>query len=136
MRALVPSFNGSGVLRSILTFLIACSLVVPGIAWGAHLVGHAPLHAAEDAHTHDIGADALEAHDEDPAGALDEAPDRPAKSLVHDHSGAHTHASIIVNPDEALALAGQPSAQLLFARHSDSGALPRLDSLLRPPRTA
>lgn len=134
MRALASSFNVTAVLRFLLTLLIACSLVVPGIAWGAHLAGHAPLHASEDAHSHDVGGDTVAAHHDDAAGALDEAPDRPAKGLVHDHAGAHAHASILMEQDDALALAAQTSEQLLFARHSDSGALPRLDTVLRPPR--
>lgn len=135
MRALASSFNGSAVLRSLFTLLIACSLVVPGIAWGAHLAGHAPLHAAEEAHSHDVGGDTLAAHQDDAAGALDEAPDRPAKGLVHDHAGAHAHASILLEPTDALALANYDSDQLLFNRRTRNGTLPRPDPLLRPPQT-
>jgi hypothetical protein len=131
-----PCSNHFRVPRYILSILIACALVVPGIAWGAHLAGHAPLHAAEDAHSHDVGGDTLAAHHDDEGGAVDEAPDRPAKGLVHDHAGAHAHASIIVEPIDALALADYDTDQLLFNRRTRNGTLPRPDPLLRPPRAA
>jgi hypothetical protein len=124
------------VFRRILSLLIACALVVPSVAWGAHLSGHAQLATPEATHTHhydDEHEGALQVTVTDEQGSDDST---PLKGMTHDHGPSHSHASAFVAPDESLTISSLVSDQLLFDRYASVHALARGDTLLRPPRIA
>ena len=124
------------VFRQILFLLIACALVVPSAAWGAHLAGHAQLGSAEATHTHhsDHAHEAdFETKAPDEQGSEGSA---PIKGMTHDHGSSHSHSGAFLKPDESLTLSALISDKLLFDRDSSVHALSHPDTLLRPPRTA
>jgi hypothetical protein len=120
--------------------LLVCALVVPKVAWGAHLAGHEQMAANASVHTHH-GNHAHEhaAEEADDQTSADEQATKgvgPDQGLTHDHSPSLSLAAATLSSDYLRLSSWFARAELRFDRSFESDALSRPESLLRPPRAA
>lgn len=123
--------------------LLLCALVVPKVAWGAHLGGHEQLATAGAVHTHH----AQHVHEDDGNATADAGPEAGVvsdkasssggeKGLTHDHGPSLTLTAGVLLPQAPELSAWRVADRPIMGRSLPVDALSRPDSLLRPPRAA
>jgi len=123
------------VVGKIFAFIIACALVAPNVAWGAHLAGHEQLASKSAVHTHHSDHAHELADDQDMS---DPQPDNvdPEDGLTHDHGPSLALSGAVVLPTSPELAAGFGRSETPFQVHEAPAARSHSDSLLRPPRAA
>lgn len=123
------------VFRILVLLFLVSTLVVPRVAWDAHLSGHYNLSSADSVHSHH-GDHAHEDDDGDQLSAdrtLDTG-DSDQDGLTHDHGPSFAISAAAVLPDAAAmpAIISMRSSKMRI--ECDCASISRLDTLLRPPR--
>ena len=127
--------NGA-MFRACALLLMICALLMPRMAWGAHMAGHDDLLTASAAHTHHDGHSHETASDHELAGAALADPDT-GDGFTHDHQAAQALVTAVVLPDAVDAPGFRPQdGAARYARLPSHAPPTHADSLLRPPRLA
>jgi hypothetical protein len=119
----------------LLFLALLCSLVLPRVAWSAHVAGHEVLATASAVHTHH-GGHAHE-HAAESSAEYDPVSDAENESdgLTHEHEPAFALGTAVILPDAVSLPARSISSEPEAVRESCGRNLKHPDSLLRPPRT-
>jgi hypothetical protein len=119
----------------LLFLALLCSLVVPRVAWSAHVAGHEVLTTAGAVHTHH--GDHTHEHDAESSTEHDPVSDTENESdgLTHEHEPAFALGSAVIIPDAVSLTVWPASSEVQVSRESVGRNRKHPDSLLRPPRT-
>jgi hypothetical protein len=118
----------------LLFLALLCSLVVPRVAWSAHVAGHEVLATSNAVHTHHGD----HAHEHGAESSAEHDPVRDAEngrdSLTHEHEPAFALGTAVILPEAISLPARSISSEAQVGRESDGRNRKHPDSLLRPPR--
>lgn len=120
-------------MKRLLLLLFVCALVVPRVAWGAHVSGHETIAAASEHAHHGDHSHGIASADPTPAES-DKRGAQGDHGLVHNHVSADILSAMATREadDRPLRFA---SARPLIDRRSRRLPSADAESLLRPPRT-
>lgn len=135
--ASIHDYGIRDVVTRLLFLTLLCALVIPRVAWGAHVSGHDAPIATAVAHVHH-GDHSHALDDSQPVDVAHEptaSDDR--EGLAHNHVPADV-LSAMADAGNAGEVAPMPfpDASHLLDRRSDGAPAQAPHSLLRPPRTA
>jgi hypothetical protein len=124
------------VTRSLAFLLLLCALVVPRVAWSAHLAGHDELASVASVHTHHGDHVHDHGYEDAPVADHNSGDDASGEGLTHEHSPSLSVVAALLAPETA-SIGGQIAPTLVQTNWTNAPAADsRPDSILRPPRAA